>query len=149
MGHNIVKYGVRVDLKNISAMQEQACPKTLKNLHGFLGLTSYYRKIVKDYGKIGDPFASLLNKNYFSWNEVAKKAFSTLKKSMCNTPILAVLNFSKTFVLECDALDTCLGVVLMQEGCPLACTSKQLCDKNLGKSTYEKEMMAILPTMET
>jgi hypothetical protein len=36
----------------------------------------------------------------------------------------------------------------MQEGYPLAFTSKQLCDRNLGKSTYEKEMMVILHAID-
>jgi hypothetical protein len=36
-----------------------------------------------------------------------------------------------------------LGVVLMQEENPLLFTNKQLCDINLAKSIYEKEMMHI------
>jgi hypothetical protein len=37
-----------------------------------------------------------------------------------------------------------IGAVLMQEGKPLAFTSKQFSKRHLGKSTYEKEMLAIL-----
>ena len=40
-------------------------------------------------------------------------------------------------------------VVLRQEGQPLAFTSKHLCDRNLVKSTYEKETMTILHALET
>jgi hypothetical protein len=36
----------------------------------------------------------------------------------------------------------------MQEGRPLAFTSKQLSKKNLGKPIYEKEMLAILHAIE-
>jgi hypothetical protein len=36
----------------------------------------------------------------------------------------------------------------MQEGRPLAFTSKQLSEKNLGKPIYEKEMLAILHAVE-
>ena len=68
---------------------------------------------------------------------------------MCNTPIMAVPNFSKTFVWECNALGKVLGVVLMQEGHPLAFTSNHLCDKNFGKYTYKKEIMAILHVVKT
>ena len=80
----------------------------------------------------------LLNKNSFSWDDLAEKALMSLKNVMCLTLILAMPDYSKPFVLGCDALDTGLGEVLTQEGRPLAFTSKQLCDFNLGKPTYEK-----------
>jgi hypothetical protein len=38
LGHIVGKVGVRVDPKNIEAMQDFPHPKTLKILRGFLGL---------------------------------------------------------------------------------------------------------------
>jgi hypothetical protein len=55
-----------------------------------------------------------------------------------------MLDFTKFFVLEYDTSGKGLGEVLMKEGCPLEFTSNQLCGRNFGKFTYEKEMMAIL-----
>jgi len=68
---------------------------------------------------------------------------------MCMTPVLVVPDFTKYFALECDASRIGLGTILTQEGRPLAFIGKQLCDKNLGNSTYEKEMMAILHAVDT
>jgi hypothetical protein len=142
LGHLVGKDGIRVDLKNIEAMQDWPHPKTLKILRGFLGLTGYYRKFVKNYGKIA--LTTLLKKNSFTWTPVVAQAFQTLKTTMCTTLVLALPDFTKTFVLECDTSEKGIGAVLMQEGQPLAFTSKQLSEKNLGKPIYEKEMLAIL-----
>jgi hypothetical protein len=148
LGHLVGKDGIRVDPKKIEAMQDWPHPKTLKSLHGFLGLTGYYRKFVKNYGKIATPLTALLKKNSFTWTPAAAQDFQTLKMAMCTTPVLTLPDFTKTFVLECDASGKGIGVVLMQEGRPLAFTSKQLSERNLGKSIYEKEMLAILHVVD-
>jgi hypothetical protein len=103
LGHLVGNDGVRVDPKKIEAMQDWPHPKTFKSLHGFLGLTGYYRKFVKNYGKIATPLTALLKKNSFTWTPAAAQAFQTLKMAMCITPVLALPDFTKTFVLECDA----------------------------------------------
>jgi hypothetical protein len=148
LGHLVGKDGIRVDPKKIEAMQDWPHPKTLKSLRGFLGLTGYYRKFVKNYGKIAAPLTTLLKKNSFTWTPAIAQDFQTLKMAMCTTPVLALPDFTKTFVLECDASGKGIGVVLMQEGRPLAFTSKQLSERNLGKSIYEKEMLAILHVVD-
>ena len=66
-----------------------------------------------------------------------------LKQTMCSTPVLALPDFTKSFVIECDASGMGIRATLMQEGQPLAFTNQQLSGKHLGQSTYEKEMMAI------
>lgn len=57
---------------------------------------------------------------------------------MNTTPILAMPNFDKTFVVECDASGIGLGTVLLQYGTPITFASKSLSPKSLGLSTFEK-----------
>ena len=141
--------GVWVDPKKIQAMQDWPQPKTLKSLRGFLGLIDYYHKFVCNYGLIARPLTNLLKKNSFLWTDATRQAFMALKQAMCSTPILAIPDFNKSFVIECDASGTGISVVLMQEGRPLAFTIQQLSGKHLGQSTYEKEMMPILLVVDT
>lgn len=43
---------------------------------------------------------------------------------MCATPILDMPDFTKPFILECDDFGIGLGIVLAQQGRPIAFTSK-------------------------
>jgi hypothetical protein len=113
-----------------------------------LGLTGYYSKFVENYGKIVAPLTRLLKNNSFTWTPIVAQDFQTLNMAMCTTLVLALPDFTNTFVLECDASRKCIGVVLMQEGHPLTFTNKQQSERNLGKSIYEKEILAILHVVD-
>jgi hypothetical protein len=79
-------------------------------------LTSHYEKFFKNYGKIEAPLITLLKKESFSWTQEETKCFEKLKEAMCTIFVLSTLDFTKTFVVECDASSHGIGVVLMLEG---------------------------------
>ncbi|KAL5850318.1 hypothetical protein ACOSQ4_008331 [Xanthoceras sorbifolium] len=144
LGHIISEKGVAADNKKIQGMVDWPTPKSIKALRGFLGLTGYYRKFVRGYGIISKPLTNLLRKGGFIWNEEAEMAFQNLKVAMTTTPVLALPDFQQPFVLETDACDTGIGVVLMQQDRPIAYISKSLPNRKKGLSTYEKELLAIV-----
>jgi hypothetical protein len=144
LGHIVGKYGVHVDLKKIEDMKDWPHPTTLKIFRGFLGLTCYYSKFVQNCGKIAAPRIPLSKKNALSWTSVVDQSIQALKEAMCTTLILALLEFTDTFVLECNASGRGIRALLMQDGRPLTFTSKQLSERHLGQSTYLKEMLVIL-----
>ena len=69
LGHIVSVGGMVADLKKMEAMWLWPAPKDLKGLHGFLGLTGYYRRFVKSYGIIANPLMDLTKKDAFIWIE--------------------------------------------------------------------------------
>ena len=63
---------------------------------------------------------------------------------MCTTLVLVTPDFTKEFIVECDAFRNGIGALLMQEVWPITFESHKLKGKNQLKPIYEKEMLAIL-----
>ncbi|KAJ9564989.1 hypothetical protein OSB04_000955 [Centaurea solstitialis] len=144
LGHTISDQGVAVDPSKIRSILDWPVPRNVKGVRGFLGLTGYYRKFVKGYGKLAKPLTDLTKKEGFAWGSEAQAAFEQLKRVMTNPPLLMLPDFSQPFEVECDASGRGIGAVLMQNRRPIAYFSKALSSHNLSKSTYEKELMALV-----
>jgi hypothetical protein len=148
LGHIVTAEGVSADPRKISAMVDWPLPKNIKALRGFLGLTGYYQKFIRGYGSIASPLTAMLKKNSFGLSEAAREAFQTLKVAVTQAPVLALPDFSRSFVIECDASGICIGAMLMQNKRPIAFLSKALKGKALHMSTYENELFALVTAVQ-
>lgn len=145
LGHVLSPAGVATDPSKIAIVQKWPVPTSVKELRSFLSMAGYYRRFVKNFGMIAKPLTKLLKKGQlFVWTEQQEESFNLQKTALVTAPVLALPDFNKTFVVQTDASDKGIGVVLHQDGHPIAFVSKALGPKNQGLSTYAKESLAIL-----
>jgi hypothetical protein len=139
-----------VDEEKIETIKSWLIPTTLTQLQSFLGLVGFYRRFMRDFSIIAAPLNDLMKNGVsFHWGATQDQAFHTLIDKLTPAPLLQLLNFSKTFELECDPSGIGIGGVLLQEGKPVAYFSKKLSSPSLNYSTYDKKLYALVCVLET
>ena len=57
--HVVSNKGIHVQPSKIEAIKNWEAPKTLTEVHQFLGLVGYYRRFIENFFKIANPFTTL------------------------------------------------------------------------------------------
>ena len=116
LGHLLAPGEIRPDPGNIEKIRNLVPPTTVKGVREFVGMASYYRSFVPDFGRRAGPLTELTKKSVsFHWGEEQQTAFEDLKKALTSEPVLALPDFTKPFILMTDGSATGLGAVLSQD----------------------------------
>ncbi|GJX29979.1 putative reverse transcriptase domain-containing protein [Tanacetum coccineum] len=137
--------GIHVDPAKIESIKDWASPKTLTEIHQFLGLVGYYQRFIKGFLKVAKPMTKLAQKKVaFEWGDKQEAAFQTLKDNLCSAPILALPKGAENFNVYCDASHKGLGAVLMQNEMVIAYASRQLKIHEKNYTTHDLELDAVV-----
>jgi len=123
-GSRVGPDGVQVDNTKLTAVVDWRQPPHLLNLSSFLGLTGYFRDLIKGYAKIAQPLTDLIRgaaipkdagkaayraalgqvKLENVWSSAHKNAFLDLKKCLTSDPVLKARRFDRTqFIMMIDS----------------------------------------------
>jgi hypothetical protein len=131
LGHVITPDGIKPNPKKIEAIKKFPIPKTVKDIKSFLGLRGYYRRFIKNFGKITKPLKKCLKRGEKILH-IAEfcQTFEYCKNIQSNQPILQYPDFSKPFILTTNASQFAIGAVLSQgeigKDLPIAYASRTL-----------------------
>jgi hypothetical protein len=144
LGHVISAAGVAMDPSKVQAIRDWPAPRSPRAVRGFLGLAGYYRRFVHNYDTVAVLLTALLKKDGFSWDDAAAEAFAALKTAVTTAPVLAMPDFAKLFIVECDASSHGFGAVLTQEGHPVAFFSRPIAPHHRALAAYERELIGLV-----
>ena len=144
LGHVVSGSGVQPDPSKVQAIISWPTPRSPRELRAFLGLTGFYQKFIRGYTTVAAPLTKLLCKDAFKWVPESQITFEQLKGAVMAAPVLALRNFTLPFAVETDASSNAMGVVLHQQGHPIAFFNKPFYSRLQMASTYVRELHAIV-----
>ena len=150
MGHVLSSDGLKPDPEKVRAICEMPAPTDKQGVQRLLGMTNYLQKFAPQLSEVTTPLRELTkNDTEFLWDEqVHGPALEKVKRIISTTPVLKYFDPSTVPVLQCDASKHGLGACLMQDGQPVAYTSRSLTPTEVQYAQIEKELLAIVFGME-
>ena len=140
---------IEPDPEKVQALVDWPVGRNLTEPRGFVALASYYRRFIAFFAEIAHPIHLLTRNNRsFIWENSQQETFERLKHCLVTTPVLSLPHDEGRYVLDTDASDDVLGLVLQQEQEGLlkviAYASRALLPTERSYCTIRKELLAVI-----
>lgn len=155
LGHTVSAKGVDTSPRLVEKILQTRTPINVSELRTFLGLINYYLDRMPGYADHARPLNKLLVKSaLWQWTPACQTSFDLLKRIITSAPVLSHPDFSRPFVLYCDASTVAVGGILSQtddDGVehPIRFVSKALTPAQRRYSVGELECYAVLHMIRT
>ena len=153
LGHLISGEGLRMDPEKQKCVKEWPEPSNIRELRGFLGFATYYRRFIRGYSDLVEPLNRLLRKEGdFVFGGDQKAAMRNIVSKLTGDVMLNHPVMEKEFILDTDASDVGIGAVLSQEiegkERVIAFYSKTLSQAERNYCVTRKELLAVVKGMK-
>ena len=151
----IVGHGqIRMDPAKVQAIVDWQVPTSPTEVRQFRGFANFYRRFIKDFGKLCKPLDKLTGKAPWNWGDEQQEAFEELKRRFASHPVLRQWDFSRPTRVETDASGYACGATLEQwqdednAWHPIAFLSEGMTETERNYDIYDRELMAIVRALE-
>jgi transposase InsO family protein len=155
LGHVIEDGKIQPTTEKIAALVNYPEPRSERQLRGFLGLASYFRKFVKGFAQIARPLSDLLKTGKeVKFGEEERIAFLRLKELLAVEPVLRIYNQKLETELHTDASQEGFGAVLLQRALddqqlhPVYYMSCKTSEAEKKLHSYHLEMLAVIKAVQ-
>ena len=139
------KHGVHPDPGKVESIKSMEPPTNKTEVQEFIGMVNYLAPFIPSLSDQTADLRNLLKNDVpFVWNESYQKSFQNVKDQICTSATLQYFDTNKETVIQVDASLRGLGVVLLQEGKPIAFASKALHDAETRYANIERELLAVV-----
>jgi hypothetical protein len=105
-----------VDPFRVEAILQLSPLHIVNQLQSLQGKANFLRQFIANYVEITNGFMRLLKKEVpFYRDKRGQRYFESLKKALSSAPILSPPDYNKYFILYWVALESTIGMVLVQE----------------------------------
>jgi hypothetical protein len=149
LGHLIDQHGIHPNPDKVAALRQLSPPTNRQQLMQFLGLANWFKRFIPNLAQMASTLYPLVSKQAtWTWTVQEQTAFDQIKTSLTSNACVKFPDFTKTFVLVCDASDKQIGAVLLQpydrDLYPIYYYSHVLDKHQQSYSVTEKECLAIV-----
>ncbi|KAF9760550.1 Retrovirus-related Pol polyprotein from transposon 17.6 [Nosema granulosis] len=130
-------------------LKDMRC-KTKKEVQKVIGILNWFRNFIPQFITKLEKVTEILkcSQNTVPWMDEHTNIIRNVRDETLNNISLCLPNYTKKFTLQTDALDNGIGSVLFQEQGIVGYYSKKLNDTETNYSIVEKEMLAIIKSLE-
>ena len=154
LGVEVLPEGFEMERVKVDSVRAWKPPGTIHAVREFIGFCNFYQRFVKSFSKIARPLHDLLKDGkQWQWMDREQNAFETLKRMICELPVLIHADPMKKFQVETDASSYAYGAVLSQRAedgkqHPVAFYLKSMNPAERNYGILDKEALAIIKALQ-
>ena len=145
LGHRIGCDGVGADPSKVEAIKKMKRPNNPREVLQVAGMVNYLAKFLPRLADVMRPLRKLTCKDAeWDWGEEQEVAFKQIQDLVTQAPVLSFYDENLPLEIQCDASQSGIGAVLLQNGKPLSYASRAMTPTETRYAQIEKEMLSII-----